>query len=89
MKKIYFSLASVLMASLALAQCDGRYQTEIFPNVTVIQDVNFSDVYTDGEHEMDIYLPDGDTVTNRPVILYMHGGSFYGGNKTDAFSKSG
>ena len=27
-------------------------------------------------------LPDGDTEINRPVILYMHGGSFYGGDKT-------
>ena len=76
MKKIYFSLACILVASLAMAQCDGRYQTEIFSSVTVMQDVNFSDVYTDGAHEMDIYLPDGDTETNRPVILYMHGGSF-------------
>ena len=30
---------------------------------------------------MDIYTPDGDTVTNRPVILYMHGGAFYAGEK--------
>jgi len=83
MKKIYFSLACILVASLSMAQCDGRYQTEIFTSVTVVQDVNYSDVYTDGAHEMDIYYPDGDTVTNRPVILYMHGGSFYAGDKTD------
>jgi dienelactone hydrolase len=31
---------------------------------------------------MDIYTPDGDTEINRPVILYMHGGSFYAGDKT-------
>jgi hypothetical protein len=31
---------------------------------------------------MDIYTPDGDTEINRPVILYMHGGSFYAGTKT-------
>ena len=30
---------------------------------------------------MDIYTPDGDTVTNRPVILYLHGGAFYAGEK--------
>ena len=30
---------------------------------------------------MDIYTPNGDTETNRPVILYMHGGSFYAGDK--------
>ena len=30
---------------------------------------------------MDIYKPDGDTVTNRPVIIYLHGGVFTTGNK--------
>jgi len=30
---------------------------------------------------MDIYTADGDTEINRPVILYLHGGSFYGGDK--------
>jgi predicted esterase len=30
---------------------------------------------------MDIYTPDGDTVTNRPVIIYLHGGVFTTGNK--------
>jgi alpha/beta superfamily hydrolase len=43
--------------------------------------VNYSDILIDIEHKMDIYTPDGDTETSRPVVLYMHGGSFYGGDK--------
>ena len=31
---------------------------------------------------MDIYTPDGDTEINRPLILFIHGGSFYGGDKS-------
>ena len=61
-------------------QCNGRYQTEIFNTVSV-STVNYSDVYNDSYHKMDIYSPNGDTVTNRPVIIYLHGGVFTTGNK--------
>ena len=80
MKKYILLLTSIIIANIALSQCNGRYQTEIFNSVSV-NTVNYSDVYDDNEHKMDIYTPDGDTETNRPVILYMHGGSFTAGNK--------
>ena len=81
MKKLYFLAVAFLATAFAMAQCNGRYQTEIFNSMNKIT-VNYSDVYTNSFHEMDIYTPDGDTEINRPVILYMHGGSFYGGTKT-------
>jgi len=81
MKKITTLFILILFSTITFAQCNGRYQTEIFNSVTVTE-VNYSDVYTDNEHKMDIYIPDGDTEINRPIILYMHGGSFYGGDKT-------
>jgi dienelactone hydrolase len=84
MKKTLTLLSLALINVVAFAQCNGRYQTEIFSTVTATT-VNYSDVYTDYYHEMDIYTPDGDTETNRPVILFVHGGSFYGGDKTDAY----
>lgn len=77
------NLISILFLSISIfnyGQCNGRYQTEIFNTVSV-STVNYSDVYNDFYHKMDIYTPDGDTVTNRPVILYMHGGAFYAGDK--------
>lgn len=83
MKKITTLLVLTLFSALTFAQCNGRYETEIFSSVTKTT-VNYSDVYTDNEHEMDIYTPDSDTEINRPVILYMHGGSFTAGNKTTA-----
>lgn len=81
MKQTATLLILVLLNTNSFAQCNGRYQTELFNSVNQIT-VNYSDVYTDSYHEMDIYMPDGDTEINRPVILYMHGGSFYGGTKT-------
>jgi len=81
MKKIATLLVLTLTTTFVFAQCNGRYQTEIFSSVTKTT-VNYSDIYTDNEHTMDIYTPNGDTVTNRPVILYMHSGAFYGGDKT-------
>ena len=81
MKNLFFTLVFSLIINSVFSQCNGRYETEIFNSVTKTT-VNYSDVYTDNAHEMDIYTPDGDTEINRPVILYMHGGSFYAGDKT-------
>jgi len=80
MKKLSTLLTLTFISAFTFAQCDGRYQTEIFNTVTVTT-INYSDVFTDNAHEMDIYTPDGDTEINRPVILYLHGGSFTSGNK--------
>ena len=80
MKKLATLLTLTFISALTFAQCNGRYQTEIFSSVTKTT-VNYSDVYADNAHEMDIYTPDGDTEINRPLILFMHGGSFTGGNK--------
>ncbi len=77
--KILIILIS-LIVNLAYSQCNGRYENEIF-NAVNVSTINYSDIYQDGEHEMDVYTAIGDTATNRPLILYMHGGSFYGGTK--------
>ena len=78
--KILF-LILILGSNLIYSQCNGRYQTEIFNSVNKVA-VNYSDIYSDSFHEMDIYTADGDIEINRPVIIYMHGGSFYSGDKS-------
>ena len=52
MKKIFTLLLLVSLYNFNYSQCDGRYETEIFSTVSV-NTVNYSDVYTDGEHEME------------------------------------
>ena len=62
-----------------------RYRDEIFTNVTKTADVTYgSAVNTQGQPEtlrLDVYQPTGDTVTSRPAIVWVHGGSFCCGDK--------
>lgn len=81
MKNFYITLIALLgLGAQTYAQCEGRYENEIFSTVSKTT-VNYSDVYTGLDHEMDIYTPDGDTEINRPVIFFIHGGAFYTGDK--------
>ena len=84
MKKLTILLILTLISAFSFAQCNGRYQTEIFSSATVTT-VNYSDIFSDNEHKMDIYTPDGDTEINRPIILFAHGGSYYAGDKSDIY----
>jgi para-nitrobenzyl esterase len=90
MKKIYLiALSLITMVPVVNAQCTGgRYSTDLFPTVTVTSDVNFgSNQSFSGATtslDLDIYEPDGDTETARPLIIWAHGGSFIGGTKTEA-----
>ncbi|MAQ32165.1 MAG: hypothetical protein CMD26_05515 [Flavobacteriales bacterium] len=59
--------------------CESRYQTEVFSSVNV-ETVTYSDVYN---LQMDIYTPNDDNCSNRPLIILAHGGSFIGGSKTN------
>ena len=76
-----FILFLLFFINNAISQCNGRYTNEVFSNVDV-STTNYSDVFFDNEHQMDIYTPVGDSILNRPLILYFHGGSFTSGDKT-------
>ena len=83
MRRIIPLLVLTLMSAFVFPQCNDRYKTELFSSVTKTT-VNYSDVYTDNAHKIDIYTPDGDTEINRPLIIFAHGGSFIGGDKNQA-----
>ena len=78
------------------SQCGSRYQSEIFNSVDVTT-INYSDVFVDNFHQMDIYTPSGDSATDRPLVIFHHGGSYYQGSKNNpgsvdfctAFAKRG
>lgn len=67
------------------AQCNGRYETALFTDVNVTQDIVYGwNTNFDNNVDtvkMDIYEPDGDTMSERPVVILAHGGSFVGGSK--------
>ena len=88
MKKIYLLAFTGLFASLSYGQCDGgRYASDVFTAVDLNSDVvygsNISNSGATTTLDMDIYEPNGDTETARPLIIWAHGGSFIGGSKTD------
>jgi len=78
-----------------------RYRDPIFNAVTVTSNVTYgSAVNLENQTitlRLDVYQPTGDTVTRRPAIVWVHGGSFCCGDKTSpelvdeatTFSKKG
>jgi para-nitrobenzyl esterase len=81
----YFNLLMLFSSSLtAFSQCDGRYETEIFEQISLTE-VEYTDVHnwsaSNSGLDMDIYQPVGDEFTERPVLIFAHGGSFYAGDK--------
>ena len=76
MKKIYLltlAFIGILGSAQAQTPCDnGRYYTELFPNVTITSGVQFgSNTTWTGANmnlTMDIYEPTGDTETERPLL---------------------
>ena len=82
-KNVY--LISVFVLSLFASQLFGqaRYLDEIFAQVSVTEDVQFSTNFgffsgfmAQDTLRMDIYEPMGDTVSERPLIILMHPGSY-------------
>ncbi len=64
-----------------------RYDTEVFHSVQKTSDVIYgSNISSSGaitSLTLDVYEPVDDTIPNRPLIIWVHGGSFIGGTKAD------
>jgi acetyl esterase/lipase len=62
-----------------------RYRDEVFTGFTKVSDVTYgSAVNQQGATvtlKLDVYSPAGDSVTSRPAIVWVHGGSFCCGDK--------
>lgn len=100
----FLALNIVMYSNKIAAQIDcsgGRYTTEVFPQITITSDilygtnVNHSNVATD--LFVDVYEPSGDTIAERPLIVFAHGGFFLAGDRKnddaklicEAFAKRG
>jgi acetyl esterase/lipase len=64
-----------------------RFQDEVFPAVTVERDIRYGRALGLGNAPealtLDLYQPAGDEVPSRPALLWVHGGGFAFGTKTD------
>lgn len=89
MKKFFILLTwSVVFAANAQTPCDdGRFAQEVFTDVSITSDVvygqNTSWSGASTTLYFDFYEPDGDVIQTRPLIIWVHGGSFIGGSRTD------
>ena len=77
MRKALLGWLMCCCAWQAEAQCDGaRYRYRVFDQIETQQGVVYgSNIGSSGSMEqldMDIYLPAGDEVTDRPVVLVAH-----------------
>ncbi|MEZ4828865.1 MAG: carboxylesterase family protein [Bacteroidia bacterium] len=89
MKKLYILFVSSLLISTIQSQnCGpGPYRFPHFSGSVIDTNVvygtapNFGQVPVD--LKMDVFTPVGDTSTSRPLIVWIHGGGFTGGSKTD------
>ncbi len=92
MKKILLAACSILAVFSAQAQglCDdGRYVTEdYFTDIDTTTNILFgSNTAVGSSSQQDLFLdffePVGDTLAQRPLIIFTFGGSFVGGQRTD------
>jgi hypothetical protein len=92
MKKSSVLLFLLCLFYLSKAQTNidtsgGHYFNEIFTNVNITTNIPYgsADTYsgTTQALSLDVYEPDGDTTSFRPLIVFAHGGSFISGTKND------
>ena len=84
-------LAAALISGCTVPEPPGaaplRYRDQVFNNVTVTKNLQYgSGPSSQGPPVplmLDMYRPTGDTQTSRPALVWVHGGSFTGGDKTD------
>ena len=80
---IIFSLG---LNTLAQDCSTGRYVSEVFTTLNTTSDIQYGqNIDLNGNSQnllLDVYEPQGDTMLERPLIIWAHGGSFVGGDKT-------
>lgn len=76
----YFLTFSLFFVSIvALAQ--ERYVDDLFQLRTAVTETY---IVKDGEAlKLDVYQPKNDTARSRPLVIFMHGGGFAGGTRTN------
>lgn len=84
---LFFGLCLISQISNAQFDCSGgRYYQDVFPTFTVTSDVTYGEAINVSGNvqslELDIYQPNDDTLSQRPLLILAHGGSFVFGSKT-------
>jgi acetyl esterase/lipase len=78
---IIFSTCRILLAE------NIRYRDEIFTSYTLQSNIQYG--VDASKNLLDLYTATGDTVTKRPLIIFLHGGAFKDGDKDPNTGKGG
>lgn len=86
--KPFFTFAFLLsLLPSAFAQCGERYRTDVFPELIIERDIQYGFNYDSKNNPtnllMDVCQPKDDTAALRPLMIFVHGGSFIGGSRRD------
>ena len=78
-----FSLLVFMLSVLTVVHAQERYRDQVIDSVTV-------DTYTYAEKDnqvldLDLYQPAYDGAYDRPVLMYVHGGSFSSGERNEPY----
>jgi dipeptidyl aminopeptidase/acylaminoacyl peptidase len=93
---VVLALSTAVLAGCTVPRPPGdgviRYRDQVFSNVTVTKDLTYgSATGLDGNPEtlkLDLYQPTGDTASQRPAILWIHGGGFTMGDKSSGAARA-
>jgi dienelactone hydrolase len=85
------ALAIVLITGCTVPRPPGdsplRYRDQTFSAVSITSDLQYGTAPDANSNpvalKLDLYQPTGDTQTLRPALVWVHGGSFSGGDKTN------
>jgi hypothetical protein len=89
MKKWILILSSAMLYIATSAQCTSdRYTRQVFPAVTTTSGIQFGSAMPYNglipqSLYLDLYEPTGDTIAQRPLIVYAFGGGFLIGTRID------
>jgi dienelactone hydrolase len=84
-------VATALITGCTLPKPAGdaplRYRDATFTDVSKTSDIQYGQAPDANNNpvalKLDLYQPTGDTETQRPALIWVHGGSFSGGDKTN------
>ena len=87
--RVSFRTLGVVFALLSTSAADAgtRYRDIVFSSYNVTKNIQFGiNLNIDGSNDtlrLDIYVPNSDTITSRPLVICIHGGSLTSGVRAD------
>jgi acetyl esterase/lipase len=83
---VIVTVCAIASAQARPASAATRYLDEVFPSVSVTSNIVYGEALDENNEQepllLDLYQPVGDTLPERPVLIFVHGGGFTGGSKT-------